>query len=232
MITLRPGTERGASELDWLDSRHTFSFADYFDPAHMGFRALRVLNDDRVAPGRGFDTHPHRDMEILTVVLEGSLEHRDSLGNGSLIVPGEIQRMTAGTGIRHSEHNPSKTMPLHLLQIWIEPERRGLAPSYEQKSFPADMRRDQLKLVASRLGRNESVTIHQDADLYVSALNAGKQVEHYLREGRAAFIHVTRGRVAVSGKTLAPGDAAAIERERNLSIVAQEPSEFLLFDLA
>jgi redox-sensitive bicupin YhaK (pirin superfamily) len=232
MITLRPAAERGHTDLDWLDSRHTFAFGDYYDPAHLGFRSLRVLNDDRIGPGAGFGTHPHRDMEIITVVLAGALQHRDSLGTGSIIRPGEVQRMTAGTGIRHSEYNPSPVEPLHLLQIWLVPERRGLPPGYEQRAFPEAERRDQLQLVAARDGRNGALTIHQDADVFVGLLSPGRRVTQQLRPGRAAWVQVARGSVALNGRTLRAGDGAAVVEEPAVALTADEETEVLLFDLA
>jgi len=232
MIQIRGSEERGHAEHGWLDSRHTFSFADYYDPSHMGFRALRVINEDRVAPARGFGTHPHRDMEIVTYVISGTLQHRDSMGNGSLIKPGEVQRMSAGTGITHSEMNPSPNEPVHLLQIWLLPERQGLTPSYEQKEFAETQRRDTLKLVASHDGRNGSVTIHQDVDLYGSLLSPGVTVELPLRPGRNAWVQVVRGALDVNGTTLAAGDGAAVATEQSVRLSAARDSELLLFDLA
>src|SRR2546429_3082179 len=200
MLQRRPAQERGHGRHGWLDTHYTFSFADYYDPAHMGFRALRVLNEDRVQPGRGFGMHGHQDMEILTYVLEGQLEHKDSLGTGEVLRPGEVQRMSAGTGIRHSEFNPSATEPVHLHQIWLLPERRGLTPGYEQKAYPEAERRDRWRLVASRDGRDGSVTIHQDAELYVTLLEPGEAVRPDLRPGRPAWGQVARGAVAVDGQ--------------------------------
>ncbi|HEV3143958.1 MAG TPA: pirin family protein [Gemmataceae bacterium] len=230
MINIRPGTERGQTRLDWLDSRHSFSFADYYDPAHMGFRSLRVINDDRVGPGGGFGMHPHRDMEIITYLLEGSLEHRDSLGTGSVIQPGEVQRMSAGTGIRHSEFNPSGKTPVRLLQIWLLPEKQGLKPSYEQKSFPANG--DGLRLLASRDGRDDAVTIHQDVDLFAGRLTAGSKIHHALKPGRHAWIQVTKGEILLNGHRLKDGDGAALSDEPSVEIAAANSAEFLLFDLA
>ena len=205
MIRVRSADERGQTALDWLDSRHSFSFNDYYDPAHMGFRTLRVINDDKVAPAAGFGRHPHRDMEILTYVIRGALEHRDSLGSGEVLRPGEVQRMTAGTGIAHSEFNPSPTEPVHLLQIWLLPERRGLTPGYEQKPFPEAERRGRWRLVASRDGRDGSVTIHQDADVYATLLEPGESVRHELRPGRHAWVQVARGSAALNGRPLGAG---------------------------
>jgi len=231
MITLRPARERGHADHGWLDTWHTFSFADYRDPRHMGYRTLRVINDDRVAAGRGFGTHPHADMEIVTYVLAGQLQHRDSMGTGSIIVPGEVQRMTAGTGVTHSEVNPSKSEPLHLLQIWILPERRGLTPGYEQKRFPESERRGRLRLVASRDGRDGSVTIHQDVAIWAGLFDAGEQAVHDLAPGRGAWIHVARGHAEVNGHPLSGGDGAAIAEEP-VTISGVDDAEVLLFDLA
>ena len=244
MITIRPAAERGHRDYGWLDTRHTFSFNDYHDPAHMGFRTLRVINEDRVRPGEGFGTHPHRDMEIVTWVLEGGLQHRDSMGNGSVIRPGEVQRMSAGTGITHSEFNASKTELVHFLQIWIVPSGRGLEPSYEQVNVAAADLRGQLRLVASPDGRAGSVTVHQDAELYAGTLGAGAEVVHPLPEGRHAWLQVTRGAVRLNGQALGTGDGAAVSGERRLEISAVsavsavsaasggEASEVLLFSLA
>ncbi|MGH7789501.1 MAG: pirin family protein [Candidatus Binatia bacterium] len=230
MITIRPSEERGHVAIGWLDSRHTFSFGEYYDPAHMGFRALRVINEDVVAPSQGFGTHPHRDMEIITYVLDGALQHRDSLGNGSAIVPGEVQRMTAGTGIRHSEMNPSPDTPVHLLQIWLLPEREGLEPGYEQRAIPRSA--GGLTLIASRDGREGSVTVHQSVDLYSANLAAGDQVVHELASGRHAWVQVASGRLTVNGRALNAGDAVALSDEPRVEIQAGEQSELLLFDLA
>ena len=232
MITLRPAHERGHADHGWLDSRHTFSFADYFDPRHMGFRSLRVLNDDRVAPGAGFPAHPHRDMEIVTYVLEGALEHKDSMGTGSVIRRGDVQRMSAGTGVTHSEFNASHSELVHLLQIWLLPERRGLPPSYEQKSFSDEEKRGRFKLVASRAGREGSVTIHQDVDLYATLLEPGESLSHALSPGRNAWVHVARGAASVNGYELTAGGAAALSGESVVELAASGSSEVLLFDLA
>lgn len=229
MITIRRANERGHFDHGWLDTWHTFSFADYYDPAQMGFRTLRVINDDRVEPGRGFGTHGHRDMEIVTYVLEGTLGHRDSMGTGSLIRPGEVQRMSAGTGVMHSEMNPSRDEPVHLLQIWILPERRGLTPEYEQKSFPAEERTGRLRVVVSPDGRDGSLTIHQDASIYTTTLDDGQSVSHALAPGRGAWVHVARGSVSVNGLPLETGDGAAIEEEREITLSGR--GEVLLFDL-
>jgi redox-sensitive bicupin YhaK (pirin superfamily) len=230
-LRIRRSEERGRANLGWLDSRHTFSFGDYYDPRHMGFGALRVINDDRVAPGGGFPTHPHRDMEIVSYVLEGALEHRDSLGTGSVIVPGEVQRMSAGTGIRHSEFNPSKQLPVRFLQIWIVPERSGLTPSYEQKAFRETERRGQLRLIGSRNGRDGSVTINQDVDIYATLLAPQESLAHSLRAGRSAWLQVARGSVEVNAESLAAGDGLAVAGSGSLEISAVEDAEVLLFDL-
>jgi redox-sensitive bicupin YhaK (pirin superfamily) len=232
MLTVRKGSERGRSRTDWLDSRHTFSFADYLDPRQMGFGRLRVLNDDVVEPGHGFGRHPHRDMEIVSYVVEGALEHDDSMGNGSVIVPGDVQRMTAGTGVVHSEKNPSTAERVRFLQIWIEPERRGLPPGYEQKRFDEESRRGRLRLVASRDGRDGSVTLHQDVSLYASLLAQGQRVELALAEGRRAWVQVVRGAVTVNGAALDQGDGAALEREARVTVEGLEDGELLVFDLA
>ena len=202
MLTLRRAEERGRANFGWLDSRHSFSFGHYFDPKHMGFGPLRVINDDRVAGGGGFPTHPHADMEIITYVLDGGLEHRDSLGTGSVVRPGDVQRMSAGSGVRHSEFNASKTDPVHFLQIWIVPEKRGLEPSYEQKTFSDADKRGRLRLIGSRDGREGSVTIHQDVDLYATVLAEGQTVGHGLRDGRAAWVQVARGTAMLNGEQL------------------------------
>jgi len=231
MITIRRSEDRGLAEHGWLTSQHTFSFADYYDPGHMGFRDLRVINEDWVAPGKGFPTHPHRDMEIITYVLDGALEHKDSMGNGSVIRPNEVQRMTAGTGVTHSEQNASRTEAVHLLQIWILPERGDLRPSYEQRLFSIDEKRGRLRLVASRDGREGSVTVHQDAALFASVLEPGQEVVHALARGRHAWVQVARGAVTVGDSALEEGDAAAVSDEAGVTIRAREPSEILLFDL-
>lgn len=231
-ITLRPAGERGRADLGWLDSRHTFSFAHYHDPAHMGFGPLRVINEDRVRPGGGFAPHSHSDMEIVSYVLEGSLEHKDSLGTGSVIRPGEVQRMSAGTGIQHSEYNASAELPVHFLQIWILPERKGLAPGYEQRSFPAEELRGRLRLLGSRDGRDGAVTIHQDVAMYGARLDRGEGAQLPLAAGRIAWVQVARGSVTVNGKRLAAGDGAAIEQERAVSLGDAEDAEVLVFDMA
>jgi hypothetical protein len=232
MITRRVAQERGRAAHGWLDSYHTFSFADYYDPRHTGFRTLRVINEDRVQPGKGFGTHPHRDMEIISYVLEGALEHKDSLGTGSVITPGEVQRMSAGTGVTHSEFNPSQAEPVHFLQIWILPERAGLPPGYEQRAFPAVEKRGKLRLVASRDGREGSVTVHQAVDLYASLLAPGEAVTHRLTPGRHAWVQVARGSLTLNDTVLAAGDGAAVSDETLLTITATDPAEVLLFDLS
>jgi redox-sensitive bicupin YhaK (pirin superfamily) len=232
MITVRPSRERGHAQHGWLDSHHTFSFADYHDPRHMGFRALRVINEDRVSPGQGFGTHPHRDMEIISYVLEGALEHKDSLGTGSVIRPGEVQRMSAGTGVLHSEFNASRTAEVHFLQIWILPEARGISPSYEQKTFAAEERKNRLRLVAGRDGREGALTVHQDVSLYAGLLDAGATVTHPLPPGRHGWVQVARGAVDLGGHPLAAGDGAAVSDEGAISLRATEPAEVLVFDLA
>lgn len=232
MIVIRPADERGKADHGWLQSRHTFSFADYHDRRHMGFGALRVINEDRVAPGAGFGTHPHRDMEIISYVLDGALEHKDSIGTGSVIRPGDVQRMSAGTGILHSEYNASKTDPVHFLQIWILPEAVGLRPGYEQTAFPEEERRGRLRLVASPDGRDGSLTIHQDVDLFASVLEPGGKVRLDLRPGRHAWVQVARGSVRVNDSRLEAGDGAAILDERAIEFIGDTGSEILVFDLA
>ena len=232
MITPRPAAERGQADYGWLKSRHSFSFADYHDPRFMGFRHLRVINEDRVQPGAGFDAHPHRDMEIITYVLEGALEHRDSLGTGSVIRRGEIQRMTAGTGIIHSEFNPSATEPVHFLQIWIEPATRGLQPSYEQRSIDSLSRPGELALIAGPEVNNGALTLHQDAYLYAGRLQAEKRLTHPLSAGRHAWVQVATGALAVNGEALAAGDGAAVSSEDHIVLRAGNEADVLLFDLA
>jgi quercetin 2,3-dioxygenase len=229
MIQQRPGDERGHTQLGWLDSRHTFSFDQYYDPEHMEFRQLRVINEDRVAPGKGFGTHPHRDMEILTYVLEGALQHRDSMGTGATIRPGEVQRMTAGKGVTHSEFNASETAPVHLLQIWLLPERRGLDPSYEQRAFTDDELRHGFLPLA---GRGAPITIHQDVQLNAAKLERGERAAYHLAPGRHAWVQVARGTIRLNGQEMRAGDGAAITQEEHLEAVADAPSEILLFDLA
>ena len=232
MVNVRRAADRGRSAFDWLDSRHTFSFADYHDPRHMGFRALRVINEDRVAPGRGFGTHPHRDMEIITYVIDGAVEHRDSMGNGSVIQPGDVQRMSAGTGVTHSEFNPSGAAPVHFLQIWILPERTGLTPSYEQRRFPAAEKRGMLRLIASNDGRDGSVVVFQDVDVFAAMLEPGEEVTHPLQHGRHAWVQIVSGGAAIDGAALAQGDGVAVSDERAVTLRARERAEVLLFDLA
>jgi len=231
-LTIRRSEERGRANFGWLDSKHSFSFGHYYDPEHMGFGPLRVINDDRVAPGGGFPTHPHSDMEIISYVLEGALEHKDSLGTGSVIRPGDVQRMSAGTGVRHSEFNASKTEPVHFLQIWIIPERKGLAPSYEQKAFPASDKTGRFKLIGSRDGREGSVTIHQDVDLYATLLGKGDAVEHIIKAGRGGWLQVARGSVSLNGVILDEGDGVALRTSGPLRIAGLENAEALLFDMA
>lgn len=231
MISVRAAGERGRTRLGWLDSQHTFSFGDYHDPGHMGFRVLRVINEDVVQPGQGFGAHGHRDMEIVTWVLEGALEHRDSLGSGGVLRPGEVQCMSAGTGITHSELNASKSEPVHFLQIWILPEARGLPPRYAQRAFPAPEREGRLRRVASRSDADGSLVIHQDADLYVATLEPGAEVAHRLRPGRHAWVQVARGAVRLGSTPLRAGDGAALSEESDLRLKADAPAEILLFDL-
>jgi hypothetical protein len=231
MINIRHSNERGGGDYGWLKTRHTFSFDTYYDPEFTNFRSLRVMNEDWVQPGQGFPMHPHRDMEIITYILQGALEHKDSMGTGSIVRPGDGQRMSAGTGVRHSETNPSPTDPVHLLQIWIMPERRSIEPSYEQKTFPEAEKRGKLRLIASPDGRDNSVTIHQDARLYVSLLAAGQQVAHELGQGRYAWLQVAKGAVELNGKSLHQGDGAAVSDEQKLAIKGTRDAEILLFDL-
>ena len=232
MLTLRRAEERGRANFGWLDSRHSFSFGSYFDEKHMGFGPLRVINDDRVAGGGGFPTHPHADMEIVTYVLDGALEHKDSLGTGSVIRPGDVQRMSAGTGIRHSEFNASKSDPVHLLQIWIVPEKRGLDPSYEQKTFAAGDKRGKLRLVGSRDGRDGSVTIHRDVDFYATVLGTGDSVSHELKTDRVAWVQVAKGTAVLNGEQLYPGDGVGIEAAGKLELAGTSDTEVLVFDMA
>jgi redox-sensitive bicupin YhaK (pirin superfamily) len=231
-VALRRARERGHNDFGWLDTRHTFSFGDYHDPDHMGFRSLRVINEDRVAPGQGFGTHPHRDMEILTYPIEGGLQHKDSMGTGSVIRPGDVQRMTAGTGVLHSEFNASKKEPVHFLQIWILPESRGLEPSYEQRTFTDEEKRGKWRLVASHDGREGSVLVHQDVSLHATILGRGEKRSFTLAPGRHAWVHVVRGSVTVDGNALSAGDALATSGDAKLAFEAATEAEVLLFDLA
>ncbi|WP_373537584.1 pirin family protein [Microcoleus sp.] len=232
MITVKKSEARGHANRGWLDSYHTFSFADYYDRNYMNFRSLRVINEDVVSPGKGFGTHGHKDMEIITYVLEGALEHKDSLGTGAAIKPGEVQRMSAGTGIQHSEFNHSQTDPVHLLQIWLLPDTQGLQPSYEQREFPVEERRGKLRLVAARDARDGAVKVHQDVDLYAAVLDKNSRVSHTLQPNRHAWVQVARGAVLLNGLSLGKGDGAAVSDEAELVIEAAEDAEFLLFDLA
>lgn len=232
MITIRRSNERGHFDHGWLNTYHTFSFDQYYDPRYMNFRTLRVINEDFVAAGRGFPKHGHRDMEIITYILEGALKHEDSMGNGSVIRPGDVQRMTAGTGVRHSEQNASDSERVHLLQIWILPHTVGLEPGYEQKAFSEDERRERLRLIASEDGRDGSVQVHQDVTLYASILSAGKEVEHAMDERRYAWIQVARGAVTVNGEKADQGDGVVVAGEKNVRVSAEKDAEILLFDLA
>jgi redox-sensitive bicupin YhaK (pirin superfamily) len=232
MIKIRPDTERGGGDFGWLNTKHSFSFAKYHDPRYMGFRSLRVMNEDWVQGGHGFPMHPHRDMEIITYVLEGALEHKDSMGNGSTIRPGDGQRMSAGAGVRHSEANSSKTEAAHLLQIWILPDRRGHEPGYEQKAFPEAEKQGRLRLIASPDGKDGSVTIHQDAKLYASLLKPGQEVKYKLEKGRYAWLQVAKGAVELNGQRLKQGDGAAVSEEPQLAVTGVQDAEILLFDLA
>lgn len=232
MINVRKADQRGHAHHGWLEAYHTFSFAGYVDRDHVHFRSLRVMNEDRVAPGQGFGTHPHNDMEIVTYVLEGALEHKDSMGNGEVLRPGEFQRMTAGTGITHSEFNPSADEPVHLYQIWLFPDRKGHTPSYEQKRFPDEQLSNRLRVVASPDAEDGSLLIHQDAKIFLSKLETGAVVEHPLAESRHAWLQVLRGSVTLNGQPLATSDGAAVSDERMLKIEADENAEIMLFDLA
>jgi quercetin 2,3-dioxygenase len=233
MLTIRPAQDRGIANFGWLDSRHTFSFGEYHDPNHMGFADLRVINEDKVAPEKGFPTHGHRDMEIVTYVLEGALEHKDSIGTGSVIRPGDVQRMSAGTGIQHSEYNASNSEPVHLLQIWILPEQKGIEPSYEQKNFAVAEKQGKLKLVGSRNGRDGSITIHQDIDLFACTLSEGDSVSYTFTPNRVGWVQVAQGEVQLNDQTLSAGDGVAIAQESLITLqgVAQN-AEVLLFDMA
>jgi len=232
MIVVRRAQDRGHAHHGWLDSHHTFSFADYYDPREMGFGALRVINEDRVAPGKGFGTHPHRDMEIISYVLEGALAHKDSMGTGSVIRPGDVQRMSAGTGVLHSEFNASPQDQVHFLQIWIEPNERGIAPSYEQKNFSDEQKQGRLRLIASPDAAQGSVKIHQDARVYAAALDGADAVSYSLASDRKAYVHVARGHVQLNGSELSPGDGAKISGEHELRFSGGKTAEVLLFDLA
>jgi redox-sensitive bicupin YhaK (pirin superfamily) len=229
-MTIRKATDRGHAEHGWLDTYHTFSFADYYDPQWMGYRSLRVINDDLVMPGMGFGTHPHRDMEIITYILSGSLQHKDSMGNGRVIRSGEVQYMAAGTGVQHSEFNPSKDEAVHLLQIWIQPDAKGVKPRYAEKSFK-NATAGTLNLVTSKTGRDGSIAIHQDADLWLAKLDAGNSVKHKLAPGRHAWMHVAEGDVSLNGRKLSGGDAAAVSEESTLELSGIKPAQVLLFDL-
>ena len=231
MNALRKSSERGFADHGWLKSFHTFSFAGYYDPANMGFGPLRVINEDRVAPGQGFGKHPHRDMEIISYVLEGELEHKDSMGTGSVIRPGDVQRMSAGTGVFHSEYNPSPRNAVHFLQIWIEPDELGIEPGYEQKYFAPQDKRGKLRLIASADGRDGSVSIHQDAELYAALVDGGEQVIHRLGEDRRAYVHVARGAASVNGQALEAGDALKVDGEADVRIEQGKNAEVLVFDL-
>ena len=232
MIAVRHAADRGAANFGWLDSKHTFSFGNFYDPEHMGFGNLRVINEDRVQPGRGFDKHSHQDMEIISYVIEGALEHKDSMGNRSVMNSGEVQRMTAGTGITHSEFNHSADELVHFLQIWILPEKQGLEPSYEQKTYSSDNKKNQLRLIASPNGREGSLTVHQQLDVYASVLDQGVTLTHHFDDGRRGWIQIVRGTVDVNGETLNAGDGAAIDGTSDLKIKASEQAELLLFDMA
>ena len=231
MLEMRRAGDRGHARLDWLDSRHTFAFGRYHDPRFMGTSILRVINDDRIAPGTGFATHGHRDMEIVTYVLDGALEHRDDMGNGSVIRPGDVQRMSAGTGVQHSEHNPSATAPVHLLQIWLLPNATGVAPGYAQRHFPTAERRGRLCLLVSPDGRHGSLPAHQDGLLYAALLEAGEAVEHVLDAGRRGYLHVARGHLTVNGEAMGPGDGAFVAAGAALHLEGVESAEVLVFDL-
>jgi redox-sensitive bicupin YhaK (pirin superfamily) len=232
MIAVRKADERGHANHGWLDSYHTFSFADYYDPREMGFGTLRVINEDRVAPGMGFGTHPHRDMEIISYVLDGALEHRDSMGTGSVIKPGDVQRMSAGTGVTHSEYNHSPKDLVHFLQIWIEPKARGIPPSYEQTNFPAEDKQGRLRLVASPDGRDGSVQIHQDTWMYAGLLGEGDSVEHPVDPSHRAYVHVARGEVEVNGRKLGSGDGLKVVAETSLKLAKAKNAEVIVFDMA
>jgi redox-sensitive bicupin YhaK (pirin superfamily) len=231
MITLRPSSERGHANHGWLDSRHSFSFADYRDEAHMGFGPLRVINEDRVQPGMGFGTHAHRDMEIISYVLDGELSHRDDIGNGSVIVPGDVQRMSAGRGVRHSEFNPSRERPVHFLQIWIIPAQQGIPASYEQSHLREEQRRGKLALLAAPPGEGGAVAIHQDARVFAGLFDGDESAAYAMAPGRRAYVHVARGDITVNGKALGAGDAAMLEDEPEVQLARGKQAEVLLFDL-
>ncbi len=231
MLAIRHAEERGLADFGWLNSRHTFSFGHYYDPRFMGFGPLRVINEDRVQPGQGFDTHGHSDMEIISYVLDGALEHKDSMGTGSVIRPGDVQRMSAGTGVRHSEFNASDSDPVHFLQIWILPEEKGLLPSYEQRTFAAEEKNGKLCLVGSRDGREGSVTIHQDVDLYAALLEDGVTVTHEFADGRKGWVQLARGSVAMNGSQLYPGDGVAVDGHLVITLAGSSDAEVLLFDM-
>jgi quercetin 2,3-dioxygenase len=232
MMTIRKASDRGHADHGWLDSHHTFSFADYYDPKHMGFRSLRVINDDRVEGGRGFGAHQHRDMEIISYVLDGQLAHKDSMGTGAVIRPGDVQRMSAGTGVTHSEFNASKSDDVHFLQIWLEPNTNGIAPGYEQKTFSDADKLGTLRLVASPDGKDGSVTIHANANVYAGLLDAGQHAELALPDNHGAWVHVARGKVSINGQQLGEGDGVAIEGERSIRIDGIDNGEVIAFDLA
>ncbi len=232
MLNLRKSGDRGHADHGWLNSRHSFSFADYMDPRHMGWGNLRVINEDQVAPGRGFGAHSHRDMEIVSYVLDGALAHQDNIGNGTAIVPGDVQRMSAGSGVTHSEFNHSKSTPTHFLQIWILPDQQGIPPSYEQKHFDAASKRGRLRLVASRDGREESVRLHADADLYAGLLDGAEEVELKLDPKRKSYVHLVRGQLSVNGQQLQAGDAAMLSDVESLQLADAQDAEVLVFDLA
>ena len=231
-VSIRPAEARGHANHGWLDSHHTFSFAHYYDPKHMGFGPLRVINEDRVQGGGGFGTHGHSDMEIISYVLDGALEHKDSIGTGSVIRPGDVQRMSAGTGVRHSEFNHSASEPVHFLQIWIEPEKNGLKPSYQEKYFDADEKRGKFLLIASRDGREGSITVHRDVNLYATILSSGQKLTHQVSEGRGVWLQVARGAVLFNGKVLKAGDGVAIDAAQTVELEGQDEAEVLLFDMA
>ena len=233
MLTIRSAADRGNANFGWLDSRHTFSFGSYYDPAHMGFGPLRVINEDKVAPGQGFPTHSHRDMEIISYVVEGALEHKDSIGNGSIIRPGDVQRMSAGSGISHSEYNASRESPVHFLQIWVLPNQQGIEPGYEQIYFSPEEKQGKLRLVGSQNGRDGSITIHQDVNLYAARLTSGESIDYALSANRAGWLQIVRGGAALNGNLLSAGDGVAIASPETLTIEGHsEDTEILLFDMA